>query len=239
MEDLVLPHSIASYECGADLLLKPEFYLLFCQEMAELHASRNKMGYDWVAEHGKLWVEVQGDFELLRRPKWKEEVSLRTNTGQASPLQARRFVEMSDKAGEVIGRADLMWVIIDMNTRRPVPLKRADLDVPAVCPPSITAEPLKFPEDQAEDLGTAYFVTSRRDIDFNGHINNSAYLTWAIDTMPNSLGREPRRIHVAYKHESMVGEPLCVVHRAAGLLSQHRIEGGGKLRAIITMEWAK
>ena len=214
MEDLVLPHRIASYECGADLLLRPEFYLLFCQEMAELHASRNKMGYDWVAEHGMIWVEVQGNFELLRRPKWKEQVSLRTNTGQASPLQARRFVEMRDEAGEVIGRADLMWVSIDVNTRRPMPLKRAELDVPEACPPSIPAEPLQFPED-VEELGVAHLVTSRRDVDFNGHINNSAYLTWAIDTMPKPPGCAPRRIHVAYKHESMMGEP------------------------VITMEWAK
>ena len=237
MEDLILTHSIASYECGQDLLLKPECYLLFCQEMAELHASRNKMGYDWVMEHGMIWVEVQGNFELLRRPKWKEHVSLRTNTGQASPLQARRFVEMSDEAGEVIGRADLMWAIIDIRTRRPMPLRRAELNVPATCPPSITAEPLKFPED-AEDLGIAYLVTSRRDIDFNGHINNSAYLTWALDTMPTPPGCAPRRIHVAYKHESMLGEPLSISHRVSGRLSQHRVEGGGKLRAVITMAWA-
>lgn len=131
-----------------------------------------------------------------------------------------------------------MWVIIDVNTRRPMPLKRAELDVPEACPPSITAEPLQFPED-VEELGVAHLVTSRRDVDFNGHINNSAYLTWAIDTMPNPPGCAPRRIHVAYKHESMMGEPLCIVHRASGMLSQHRIEGGGKLRAVITMEWAK
>ena len=236
MEDLVLPHSIASYECGADLLLKPECYLLFCQEMAELHASRNRMGYDWVMEHGMIWVEVKGDFELLRRPKWKERVSLRTNTGQASPLQARRFVEMSDEEGEVIGRADLMWALIDINTRRPMPLKRAELDVSATCPPIIEAESLKFPEE-AEELGVAHLVTSRRDVDFNGHINNSAYLTWALDTMPRTPGNAPRRIHVTYKHESMVGEPLSITHCAVGKLSRHSIEGGGSLRALITMEW--
>ena len=236
MEDLILPHNVSSYECGADLLLKPEWYLLFCQEMAELHASRNKMGYDWVLEHGMIWVEVQGHFELLRRPRWKEQVFLRTNTGQASPLQARRFVEMKDERGEVIGRADLMWAIIDIKTRRPVPLKRAELSVPEACPPSITAELPKFPEESAE-AGVAHLVTSRRDIDFNGHINNSAYLTWVLDTMPGFPATSLRRIHVAYKHESMMGEPLSIVHRVAGTLSQHRIEGGGKLRAVLTMEW--
>ena len=92
MEDLTLSHVITSYECGADLLLKPECMLLFAQEMAESHASRNNLGYDWVFAHNMIWVEVQGEFEFLRRPRWKEQVTLRTNTGKASALQARRFV---------------------------------------------------------------------------------------------------------------------------------------------------
>ena len=237
MEDLVLPHTITSYECGADLLLKPECYLLFCQEMAELHASHNKMGYDWVLEHGMIWVEVQGDFELLRRPRWKELVNLRTNTGKASPLQARRFVEMSDARGEIIGRADLMWVLIDIKTRRPMPLRRAELEVPEECAPTVQSAAPELPEEGAQDLGTAYMITSRRDIDFNGHINNSAYLTWALDTLPTTPGTTLRRIHVQYKHESMQGEPLSIRHRGAGKITEHIVCGGEKLRARMLLEW--
>ncbi len=237
MEDLVLQHSITSYECGADLLLKPECYLLFCQEMAELHASHNKMGYDWVLEHGMIWVEAQGDFELLRRPRWKESVNLRTNTGKASPLQARRFVEMSDENGNIIGRADLMWVLIDIKTRRPMPLKRAELEVPETCPSTVQSAAPALPEEEARDLGTAYMITSRRDVDFNGHINNSYYLTWVLDTLPMAPGSAPRRIHVQYKRESMQGEPLSILHRGAGKTTEHLISGGGQLRARILLEW--
>ena len=237
MEDLVLQHSITSYECGADLLLKPECYLLFCQEMAELHASHNKMGYDWVLEHGMIWVEVQGDFELLRRPRWKESVNLCTNTGKASPLQARRFVEMSDENGNIIGRADLMWVLIDIKTRRPMPLKRAKLEVPETCPSTVQSAAPALPEEEAQDLGTAYMITSRRDVDFNGHINNSSYLTWVLDTLPMAPGSAPRRIHVQYKRESMQGEPLSILHRGAGKTTEHLISGGGQLRARILLEW--
>lgn len=237
MEDLILPHQIASYECGADLLLKPECYLLFCQEMAELHASRNKMGYDWVLAHNMIWVEVQGDFELLRRPRWKEQICLRTNTGKASPLQARRFVEMRDADGELLGRADLMWVLIDVQTRRPMPLKRAQLEVPEECPRTV-ADPLRDFPMEAPVLATAYLVASRRDVDFNGHINNSAYLTWALDTLPHPPGTAPRRIHVAYKHESLIDEPLSITHQVVDTLSRHVIAGDGKTRAEILMEWA-
>ena len=238
MDDLSLSHKITSYECGADLLLKPECFLLFCQEMAESHASINGFGYDQALAHNMIWVEVQGDFEFLRRPRWKEVVTLRTNTGKASALQARRFVEMSDAEGQVIARADLMWVLIDINSRRPMPLKRAEVDIMTDCPPTIT-EPLSaFPDDQAVLKGTSYLVTSRRDIDFNGHINNSAYLTWALDSLPEAPGSSPRRIRIRYKHESQAGEAMSISHHTAGQLTRHIISGANTPRAELLLDWA-
>ena len=108
MNDFTLTHTITSYECSADHLMKPEFFLHLCQEMAEEHADLHDMGFDWAVRNHKIWVETQGNYELFRRPEWKETITLRTNTGQASPLQARRFVEMTDKDGNVLARADLM-----------------------------------------------------------------------------------------------------------------------------------
>lgn len=237
MEDLTLTHTITSYECGADLLLKPECMLLFAQEMAESHASLNNLGYDWVFAHHMIWVEVQGEFEFLRRPRWKEQVTLRTNTGKASALQARRFVEMRDAEGEVIARSDLMWVLIDINTRRPMPLKRAEIDMPVECPPTI-AEPLcAFPAEGAETVGTAHLVASRRDVDFNGHINNSAYLTWALDTLPEAPGAAPRRLRINYKRETHAGETLSIEHQVSGKYTRHVVSSGGAVRAELVIEW--
>lgn len=237
MNDLKLSHKIASYECGADLMLKPECFLLFCQEMAESHASLNNMGYDWVFAHNMIWVEVQGEFEFIRRPRWKEEVTLRTNTGRASALLARRFVEMADAEGNVIARADLMWVLIDINSRRPMPLKRAQLDLVQECPPTINKSMAEFPADDSEELAKAYLVAGRRDVDFNGHINNSSYLTWALDTLPAAPGESPKRIRIQYKRESHAGEAMSVSHEIAGKLSRHVVSANGEVRAEILLEW--
>lgn len=237
MDDLTQTHTITSYECGADLLLKPECLLLFCQEMAENHASRENFGYDWVLSHNMIWVEVAADFEYVRRPRWKEVVTLRTNTGRASALQARRFVEMRDASGELLARADLMWVLIDVNSRRPMPLKRAEIDMTQECPPTI-AEPMPaFPVDEAQHVGTAHLVASRRDVDFNGHINNSAYLTWALDTLPCAPGPAPRKWRIQFKHESHAGEPLSIDHHVAGKYSRHVVSGGGNMRAELLIAW--
>ena len=237
MDDLSLTHKITSYECGADLMLKPECFLLFCQEMAENHASLNDFGYDGAMAHNMIWVEVQGEFEFIRRPRWKEVVTLRTNTGKASALQARRFVEMCDAEGKVIARADLMWVLIDVNSRRPMPLKRAEINMTRECPPTISSPLPAFPAEEATTPGTSYLVSSRRDVDFNGHINNSAYLTWALDSLPTPPGAAPCSIRIQYKRETLAGDALSIEHQVSGAYTRHRITSSGELRAELMLKW--
>ncbi len=238
MQDLILPHRITSYECGADKLMKPECFQHFCQEMAEEHADSYGFGYDWVMTNRTAWVQVQGDFEMLRRPAWKEKVYLRTNTGKASALQAGRFVEMTDESGNVLARADLLWVIINFDTRRPVPLKRTGLplDNPN---PSIITEETEFPARPEEPAATAELLTSRRDIDFNGHINNSAYLIWALDTLPADLrpAGDMVRYRINFRRESHAGEQMQIAHFISGNCSHHLITCEGETRAEIVIFW--
>lgn len=238
MQDLILPHRITSYECGADKLMKPECFQHFCQEMAEEHADSYGFGYDWVMTNRTAWVQVQGDFEMLRRPAWKEKVYLRTNTGKASALQAGRFVEMTDESGNVLARADLLWVIINFDTRRPVPLKRTGLplDNPN---PSIITEDTEFPARPEEPSATAELLTTRRDIDFNGHINNSAYLIWALDTLPADLrpAGDMVRYRINFRRESHAGEQMQIAHFISGNCSHHLITCEGETRAEIVIFW--
>ena len=237
MQDLILPHRITSYECGADKLMKPECFQHFCQEMAEEHADSYGFGYDWVMTNRTAWVQVQGDFEMLRRPAWKEKVYLRTNTGKASALQAGRFVEMTDEGGNVLARADLLWVIINFDTRRPVPLKRTGLPLDNPSPPVTAA--MDFPERPENAAATAELTAGRRDVDFNGHINNSAYLIWALDTMPAELrpAGDMVRYRINFRRESHAGDRMNISHYADGAYTHHLITCEGETRAEIVILW--
>lgn len=239
MDDFYLTRKIASYECGADLLLKPECFLHMCQEMAESHASMLDFGYDWAKRSGIAWVEVSGDFEFIRRPRWKESVTLRTNTGKASALQARRFVEMRDEAGHVIAKADLYWVLIDIQTRRPIPLKRTSLQLDIPCEALIDTPMREANASEEEAQATATILSTRRDIDFNAHINNSAYLIWALDTLPPDIHPqgEPRRIHIAFKRESYAGQSISIQHSVQGTRSTHTLSSEGDIRAVVEIAW--
>lgn len=239
MNDLNITHTVTSYECGADHLLRPDMFMQYCQEAAETHASANDLGYDWSMRNGLIWVEVQGDFRIIRAPKWKEEVRIRSNTGKASALQARRFVELTDQEGNILAQADLLWVLIDINSRRPMPFKKIldRVNIPDACPALIDAE-LSTPAEFTQ-TATAELTAPRRDIDFNGHINNSAYLTWVLDTLPEHMrpAAAPVRFRVNFKRETFAGHPICIEHRLAGMQTQHTITSNGDLRAEIVIDW--
>ena len=237
MQDLKLPHRITSYECGADKKMKPECFQHFCQEMAEEHASSHGFGYDWVLTNKTAWVQVLGNYEILRRPDWKETIYLRTNTGMATALQPGRFVEMTDAEGNVLARADMYWVIINLATRRPVPPKRVGLELSAACP--VLGTPIQEPEWQVDAAAEASLVAGRRDVDFNDHINNSAYFIWALDTLPESLkpGSEIARYRIQFRHESHGGDAMSIRHYVQGKFTRHLISCGEDVRAEIAIEW--
>ncbi len=241
MEDLIITHRVASYECSADHLMKPEWFMLYCQEVAEMHAMSHGFGSDWAFAQGVAWVEVMGDFEFFRRPTWKEEVRLRTNTGRASALQARRFVEMTSAEGEVLARADLVWVLIDLERRRPVPFKRVQFaDEMQECP-CITSPMPEIPAVAEGDAGESVtFTAERRDVDFNGHINNSAYLTWTLGALADAHpGSELKRIHITFRKECFAGDTMEIVTHTTGSITQHRINGGTEpsTRAELQLIW--
>ena len=240
MKDLNIQHSVTSYECAADHLLKPASFMQYCQEAAETHASANNIGYEWSISNNLIWVEVQGDFEFVRRPEWKETINIRSNTGKASALQARRFVELSDKDGNVLARADLLWVLIDVNTRRPMPFKRINthVNIPEECPALISTSleiATEFTHTETTD-----FLAPRRDVDFNGHINNSAYLIWALDTLPAEHTPEgaPACFHLTFRKECMLGAEVEVQHYRSGSFTRHIINSAEGVRAEIEVQWS-
>ncbi len=239
MEDLITTHRVASYECSADHLMKPEWFMLYCQEIAEMHAMKHGFGSDWAYGQGVAWVEVMGDFEFFRRPTWKEEIHLRTNTGRASALQARRFVEMSSATGEVLARADLVWVLIDLERRRPVPFKRVQFADEMQNCPCITSAMPEVPAPAAGDEGTrTSFIAEQRDVDFNGHINNSAYLTWTLGALGDAHpGSELKRIHITFRKECFAGAAMEITTHTTGMLTQHCISSEGTTRAELVLVW--
>ena len=96
-----------------------------------------------------------------------------------------------------------------------------------------------MPDTEEKYTFTASLTTSRRDIDFNGHINNSAYLIWALDTLPQDTipAGTPRRLRIAFKKESHANQPIDIAHTVNGNRTRHVLTSGDETRALVDILW--
>lgn len=229
--------AVRSYECGADGLMKPETVLHWFQEIAEAHASSLGFGYDFVMSRGLAWVEVRLDAAINRLPRWKETVELRTWTAQETPLLARRNLEIRDALGNCLVTASCLWAVIDVRRRRPVPLNR-HIDSFPDTPCEKTVAPVSM-DTSGLQPETREWTAERRDTDFNRHINNAAYLVWALEALPESWQEEHELtgMHLHFKKETHAGESMKSLLFLQESATCHHFMQGDELRAEAVLEW--
>lgn len=129
---------------------------------------------------------------------------------------ARRDWLLTDVAtGKQIGCATSSWVMFNYKTRRIGRMpKEAREAYEALMPDppqhSIAAEEtrLKLP-DGGGDAETTRRTASPVYMDMNKHLNNAAYLTWILDSIPDELlsTRILVQYEVDYKAEGVAGAP--------------------------------
>lgn len=226
--------TVRSYESGANGLMKPETVLHWFQEIAEAHASALGFGYDF----GLAWVEVRLDAAISRLPGWKETVELRTWTAQETPLLARRNLEIRDAGGNGIMTASCLWAIIDVRRRRPVPLNR-HIDSFPDTPCEETVAPVSMDVSGLQPE-VREWTAERRDTDFNRHINNAAYLVWALESLPDSWEEEHELtgMHLHFKKETHAGESMKSLLFRQYPLTCHHLMQGDEVRAEAVLEWS-
>lgn len=159
-------------------------------------------------------------------------VRLKTYFQSEGRVGARRDWELTSAAtGETFGRATSSWVMFNYKTRRlgkmPDGLRdayRALMPEPPLHVIAPDEARLKLPEPPGGADGggaaTAPGVVVRRhtatalDMDMNGHVNNTAFLTWVLHSLPDELQLSGLVVQyeVDYKAEAVAGAPpppLC------------------------------
>lgn len=229
--------TVRSYESDADGLMKPEALLHWFQEIAENHASALGFGYEFVSPLGLAWVAIRMNVAISRFPAWKETVTLRTGTTQTSPLQAIRTYRGYDSSGTCIIRAECLWALIDAARRRPVRLQQY---IP--CFPENgqhASVPSRHEETAGDQAVIRTWTATGRDMDINRHINNAAYLTWALESLPEDWQKHHSLagIYLHFRKESHTGEDMTGLLTQHGGSTFHQIMHRQEPRATVILDW--
>ncbi|WP_081581694.1 acyl-[acyl-carrier-protein] thioesterase [Pararhodospirillum photometricum] len=207
----------ASYEVNT-LVLTPQKrlglvgLLQILQDMAWRHAQHLGHGYDDMIAAGTLWVLTRFTLRLTGPwPAWGESVTVNTWARPPAAAVVLRDYEVL-VGGEKIAEATASWLTLDAQTRRPLKTSLNDEALQAGRREgALSLEPAKLRwQNGLSEVGAA--VVRNSDLDLNGHVNNTHYAQWILDTLPPSAFECFRlsSYEVNFLAESLLGDTVIL-----------------------------
>lgn len=188
-------------------------FLKYFQEAAALGAA--SMGYGWeqLQARNLAWIVTHMQVEILQSDAGKQPVYIRTWHAFSDKILSRREFEATDRNGTVLARGSSWWVLMDVQKRRITRNPQELLDANPAAPVYVQAEEdFKRPLPPSATANPLQLATRLGDIDINGHINNTRYSAWALESVPESV-RTQKRLHklfITFKNECRHPDEIVV-----------------------------
>lgn len=209
---------IASYQADVSARIKPSAILEIMQEMAGAHAEMLDVGRSRLLSMNLAWVLTRVEVRMERYPLSGEVISVETFPMPNRRVFFPRYFIFRDAAGNQIGCAGSMWVVLDITTRKMANAAEiasllpdnSDLTAPMGMPATVE----EIPGEEQESFRSPVYT----DLDMNGHVNNTRYLDWCcnelgIDTMRSATMKQ---FAVNFNQEILPGQEVRTALRREG-----------------------
>ncbi len=157
----------------------------FMQEAAWQHAAHHHIGYDDLIKDNQVWVLAGITLQLSKMPKWDDTVKLRTWARGIDRLFALRDFTFHNERGEQIAAARSNWLVVNMKTKRP---QRLDPFLGKM--PLLEKQAVEETFHSVDNFTPPELLEERSvrvsDVDVYGHMNNTRYFEWVVDTFTSS-----------------------------------------------------
>lgn len=176
------------------------------QDVGSEHAALMGISALHLRAQDYTWVMLKYNVRIHRLPVWNETVTIKTWRYSHKNLYELREFDILDSQGNLLVKALSSWVMMNFTSRKPVRLDR-------FIPPILMEG--RFPvEDDFSRLDPLKeydrelpFRVRMQDIDFNNHVNNSVYIGWAVEAVPEDVHRDFRlaQVEITYLDEISYG----------------------------------
>jgi acyl-ACP thioesterase len=158
------------------------------------------------------WVLISGVIDMIRYPKYKENITIRTWMSKYTLVKGYRENIIFDDSGTVIGKAKGIWVFYDINKRRPLPVFD-EIKIKWGMNQEISQE---FDADTLNIVNEGEHQVEhdvcKSDVDSNKHVNNIRYFHWLIESIPEEIldSNILKRINAKFYSEAKYGEKVQI-----------------------------
>lgn len=221
--ELTMDFRVRYAEVGPDALVRLSAVADWFQEAAGVNASALGFGNEALFSQGLTWILTRMVFYVRALPEIGQTVQVRTWPAERDHL-AHRGYELLDGSGEPMIKATGAWTIMDLSTRRIVPMPESlavaypTKTVPYVPFLGSMTPRLRKPEEEV------MIQVRKDDLDMNGHANNARYLGWLLEPVSEQSGALAA-LEVTFRAECLPGESLW--SRCSAALPAQLPEGQG------------
>ena len=212
-----LEMEVQTFQAGEDGRLTLPWLCAVFQEGAWRDAVALGVGFHDLASLGLVWVLQRLRVEVAAPlPGMGASYVLHTWPAGTERLLARREFEVTDGAGARLAAATSRWAVMDVAARRPVrPPEIVRRLAPEARPHAVEAALAELERPWEEPGAHAReFEVLRRDLDVARHANNTRYVEWTLETLPDAVAEAgPRLLDIAFRREAVRGD--VVVARAS------------------------
>ena len=200
-------------ECGVNKKLTLPALVNYFQDCSTFHSAGTTGSWEALMEKGLVWMILYWEIEVTRYPSLYEEIKIGTIPYSVKGLFGCRNFFMEDKKGEMIAKANSIWVLINLEKQLPVNVppevaeaypeeERLDMNY--------NGRKINFPTD-GENVKAGELTVRQRDLDINRHVNNEQYIRFATDALEEAgFGdhTHPGSLRVEYRKQAFKGDMI-------------------------------
>lgn len=206
-------HRVATYEVGAQRILRLSVLLRICQDVSEQNLALLGLGYEKMCADGIVFLLITNRVKIRRMPVHNEMITVKTHPrGVLGAQFYRDFIIYSGE--EAIIEVMQTSIIANAETHRilrPKEFLNYGVFSGDKVPEENRIPKITVPKD-LPFLGERPVRFS--DLDYNMHLNNTVYADIITDFLPGgAAGRQYAEIQINYVTESALGDTLQIYAR--------------------------
>lgn len=185
-----------------------ELLLATSDSAVEDYHQRN-LSYDVLRDNGYAILVSRASFKINKMPMMNDVITVKTWEEAPVGLQLSRRYEIIRQDGESLVSGSSLWIIVNPETRRIVKPSQFTLRPEPTFQTDFTGIPCgKIAQPENMQLLDER-VIRYTDQDSNGHVNNSRYGAYIMDSLPPEFQQKDiTDIRINYSQEATVGNTL-------------------------------
>jgi acyl-ACP thioesterase len=180
---------IRTYEIDERKTVSAPALVRLMQETAMQHVLKLRLSV-WDLESQNLaWVLIRKNIQVVRYPLLGEQIRIRTHPSGFEKIFTYRDFRIFDEQDQEIASASTCWLLMNTRERKMTRIPPAFLEFNELLPDPATFLPrpdARAPAIENVDY-SQHFTVQRHELDFNLHLNNTFYIQWMLEALPEAV----------------------------------------------------